>query len=160
MQELLNELDRLSKGRITSDAMAYVVLAQVARLSPAYKEKVGCVICDFSTDEILSVGFNYNPYFRPTEFCKHCKEPATSDGPSCACGDSALTTHPDVVHAEIMAIGRLKKYIDDKIAYVTKVPCKRCAEQLRLHGVIKIVVLNISGLKCNGESHGRVSGTI
>lgn len=159
MQELLKELDRLSKGRITSDAMAYVVLAQVARLSPAYKEKVGCVITDYQTDEILSVGFNYNPYFAPMEFCRHCRAETTPEGPSCAC-EAEITTHPDVVHAEAMAIGRLRKPMCDKIAYVTKVPCKQCAKNLRMYGVIKIVVLKVSGLRYNGEPHGRVSGTI
>lgn len=161
MVRVLAELDSLTKGTITSDAMAYVVLLRTALLSYSHKEKVGCVLCDFKTDEILSVGFNYHRYLGPMESCAICGTPVNMEGRACKCFGELITS-PDVVHAEDMAVSRLtlEQYASAKVAYVTKVPCKECADKLEAYGVRKIVVLKISGLRYNGEPHGRVSGTI
>lgn len=106
--------------------MDYKQLAlDTARRSSCKKRKVGAVIVNPKTDEVISVGYNYHPTGAP-------------------CEDINGVTDPNVVHAEIEAIDAAE-IVDNTTTngmtmYVTHQPCIDCQRELDQRDIDVIVV--------------------
>ncbi len=112
----------------------------LAAMSTANRLKVGCVIFDPETRNIISVGYNGTP---PGE-----DNTCEVDG----------VTKDNVVHAEINALRKLdaicflptdRRYWDDerecislgKVLYTTSSPCADCAIQIEYYGISRVLFL-------------------
>ena len=100
----------------------------VAELSDCEKRKVGSVIVDSNTHDIVSTGYNKR-YSTHEECCEQCLN---------ECGKCDSTTH-----AEIDALLNLCKLrtsnIESLIIYVTYEPCTSCQKFIRDTGVKKVI---------------------
>lgn len=110
----------------------YLEIAErIAQESKANKLKVGCVLV--KNGNIISFSYNGTP-------------PGTDN----TCEDECNNTHPEVIHAESMAITKAAKAgisTRDSIAYVTHQPCIDCAKLLYQAGVKEVYFRN--GYKSN-----------
>ena len=88
-----------------------------ADMSSAKRLKVGCVIFDDHTRNIIAVGYNGTP-----------------PGEDNTCETPEGKTKPNVLHAEINALNKLSIINFNTIMYVTAAPCVPCA--LRASGII------------------------
>ena len=98
--------------------IAWVVASQ----STAQKRKVGAIIVQ--DDNIISIGFN-----------------GTSPGEDNCCEDANGNTKPEVVHAEDNACKKLERSRQSAVGaevFVTKIPCRRCAERLVSKGIVSV----------------------
>ncbi len=101
----------------------YLEIAErIALESKANKLKVGCVLV--KNGNIIS--FSYN---------------GTPPGSDNTCEDEHNHTHPEVIHAESMAITKAARAgvaTDGAIAYVTHQPCIDCAKLLYQAGIKEV----------------------
>lgn len=104
------------------DVKYYEELAlKEAQKSPCQKRKVGAIIVSKDGD-IIGTGHN--------SFGTQTNKP---------CEDVLGLTHPDVIHAEIMAINDVESYspgsLKDATIYVTHQPCENCADAIVAAGL-------------------------
>lgn len=123
-------------------------LYEIAALSPCAKRKVGCIVACHdgpytengipTSFQILAEGFNYNPV-----------------SASCEIGVNEVTkkliTHPEVLHAEEVALSNYKlikeeipwSYSDNEIIlFVTYQPCDDCLAKIREADIKQYIVLD------------------
>jgi dCMP deaminase len=88
------------------------VAQSVSVMSHCTRKKVGCIVV--KNGQIVSQGWNGTP--TGTDNC---------------CEDSANTTHPHVIHAELNAIKKLldtnPEALEGSVIYLTLQPCVDCA---------------------------------
>ena len=71
--------------------------------------KIGCVITNENMDSILAVAYNGPPVAMPNDACRNIRG-------DCGC-----------LHAEQNAIARVDNTVQNKIMFVTMIPCESCA---------------------------------
>lgn len=98
------------------------IALEEAGKSKCEKRKVGAVITDNTKTLVLAKGHNYTVGNEP-------------------CEDSEGETKPEVVHAEIAAISKLKNTTSGYI-YVTHKPCDNCQEAIDKARLTTILVEN------------------
>jgi len=108
----------------------------IAKHSKATKEKVGCVVV--KDGQVISTGYNGTP----PGYSNICEEEVTlleiDDGPDL----KKLVTLPEVIHAEMNAIGKLAKSTvssEGATLYVTKAPCWDCAKAIIAAGIGMVI---------------------
>lgn len=112
---------------------AYLAMAEIwSRLSKAIRKKVGCLIVKDGV--IISDGYNGTPrgFDNKCEF-NHKYSPSNP---------SALTTKPEVLHAESNAITKLAKSTqssDGSTMYTTISPCVDCSKLIIQSGIKRVV---------------------
>ena len=96
-------------------------------MSRSTKKKVGTIIIENDTKNIVSYGFNGTPYGYDND-----------------CEDENGKTKPEVVHAEINALLKLigQGYLEDKSCtmFLTYSPCIECAKAIIQSKIIETVV--------------------
>jgi dCMP deaminase len=122
-----------------------------ASLSSANRLKVGSIIV--KDDRIISIGYNGTP----AGWDNTCENVIGYE-----LGQPVLKTKPEVIHAEMNAIGKLAKSAEsgkDATMYITHAPCFECAKLIHIAGIKKVFYRehyrNKDGLefldKCNIE---------
>ncbi len=132
--------------------IAHMQVAEVyASLSTAIRLKVGSIIV--KDDRIISIGYNGTP----AGWDNTCENVIGYEH-----GQPVLKTKPEVIHAEMNAIGKLAKSAEsgkDATMYITHAPCFECATLIHIAGIKKVYYRNsyreTSGIeflqKCNIE---------
>lgn len=101
---------------------------RVSELSTAVRLKVGAVVV--KDDKVISIGYNGTP-------------PGWDNVCEMHNGES-LITKPEVIHAEMNAIGKLARGTSDgegAYMFITHAPCVECAKLIHVSG-IKAVFFN------------------
>lgn len=133
----------------------------IAKLSYAYRNKVGCIIVS-KNGQVISQGFNGTPtgYDNCCEnaqctcknpYCTYshksiyetlspsfCTQPILGEG---ACKHLNLITKHEVLHAESNAISKCAKWIsstEDATLYVTLSPCFECSKIIIQAGITRV----------------------
>lgn len=81
---------------------------------------VGCIITTKDLNCILSIGYNGPPTKLPNDACRNIKG-------DCGC-----------VHAEQNAISRVDSTVQNKIIFLTMIPCEACANLIAQSNIIKV----------------------
>lgn len=123
---------------------------QFAKLSYSQRTQVGCIIV--KDDAIISVGYNGTP-----EGWDNCCEYSCLENQERVWSEEdkyVLVTKPEVIHAEMNAIGKLAKSnmsAQGAMSISTHSPCFECAKLLYIAGISKVVYLeeyrDLSGIK-------------
>lgn len=131
---------------------AHMKVAQTyANLSSATRLKVGSIVV--KDDRIISIGYNGTP----AGWDNNCENTIGYN-----IGEPIRKTKPEVIHAEMNAIGKLAKSAEsgkDATMYITHAPCFDCAKLIHIAGIKKVFYRdqyrNTEGLefldKCNIE---------
>lgn len=120
------------------------VAVRCAAMSHAVKRKTGCIIVHGTN--IISHGWNGMPSGYPNE----CEATLLSDPPQ-------YRTHPEVLHAEENAIGKVAASTQSTVGadlYVTYAPCKRCARLIWRAGIRNVYYLDAYAGENAGEKDG------
>jgi dCMP deaminase len=97
-----------------------------AKLSRARRLQVGAIVV--KDGRIISIGYNGTPAGWDNN-CEDVQE------------DGSLKTKPEVVHAEMNAIGKLAKSNesgDGSTMFITHAPCVECAKLIAVSGIKKV----------------------
>lgn len=97
-----------------------------AELSSARRLKVGAIIV--KDNRIISIGYNGMPEGWDNT-CEFHQE------------DGSLKTRPEVLHAEMNALGKLAKSTEsgeDATMFITHSPCTECAKLIHVSGIRKV----------------------
>ena len=112
----------------------YLCMAKIASMrATCSRAKMGCVLVDWETKRVVSIGYNGSPPGTP-----HCVDVGCLliDKPDH--GESCIRT----IHAETQAISFIRGKFDNLIAYITSAPCINCYKQLVSAGVKRIIYMN------------------
>lgn len=135
-----------------------------AKLSSATRLKVGSIIV--KDDRIISIGYNGTPAGWDNKCEDMFSEQSTyiidNGGPEYLMSTIRTKTKPEVIHAEMNAIGKLAKSAESgnqATMYITHAPCFECAKLIHIAGIKKVFYReqyrNTDGLefldKCNIE---------
>jgi dCMP deaminase len=112
-----------------------------AELSNAKRLQVGSIIV--KDDKVISIGYNGTPSGWDNN-CENETVELYSDYEG-AIHSTILKTKPEVIHAEMNAIGKLAKSVssgEDATMYVTHAPCFDCAKLIHIAGIKKVFYRN------------------
>ena len=112
-----------------------------AELSNAKRLQVGSIIV--KDDKVISIGYNGTP----AGWDNACEDETVEVyfGYEGAIHRTILKTKPEVIHAEMNAIGKLSKSVssgEDATMYVTHAPCFECAKLIHIAGIKKVFYRN------------------
>jgi len=112
-----------------------------AELSNAKRLQVGSIIV--KDDKVISIGYNGTP----AGWDNACEDETVEvySGYEGAIHRTILKTKPEVIHAEMNAIGKLSKSVssgEDATMYVTHAPCFECAKLIHIAGIKKVFYRN------------------
>lgn len=118
-----------------------------AKLSSARRLKVGSVVAKYN--RILSIGYNGTP----VGWDNNCEDEIVEDftylidmgGPEYQGSTVSLKTKPEVIHAEMNAIGKLAQANESSAGstmYITHAPCFECAKLIHIAGIKKVFYRN------------------
>jgi len=114
---------------------AYMKTAKLfAELSSAKRKKVGAIIV--KDDRIISIGYNG----MPTDWDNNCEDEVV-DYFSDRIPITTLKTKPEVLHAELNAIGKLARSNESgegATMFVTCAPCMDCAKMIYASGIKEV----------------------
>jgi len=117
---------------------AHMNVAEVyAKLSSAKRLQVGAIVV--KDDKVLSIGYNGTP----AGWDNNCEYEA-----ALGFGDVVpplIRTKPEVIHAEMNALGKLAKSnetSDGAVIYITHAPCFECAKLIHITGISKVYYRN------------------
>lgn len=128
---------------------------QYGNLSSARRLKVGAVIV--KEDRIISIGYNGTPggWDNNCEYKDYCLSkdfngnyfPGTEEEYPLEdqYGRYRLKTRPEVIHAEMNAIGKLAKSSEsgnEATMYITHAPCFDCAKLIHVAGIKRVFYRN------------------
>ena len=105
-----------------------------AELSSAKRKKVGAIIV--KDDRIISIGYNG----MPTDWDNNCEDEVV-DYFSDRIPITTLKTKPEVLHAELNAIGKLARSNESgegATMFVTCAPCMACAKMIYASGIKEV----------------------
>jgi dCMP deaminase len=105
-----------------------------AELSSARRKKVGAIIV--KDDRIISIGYNG----MPTDWDNNCEDEVV-DYFSDRIPITTLKTKPEVLHAELNAIGKLARSNESgegATMFVTCAPCMACAKMIYASGIKEV----------------------
>jgi dCMP deaminase len=105
-----------------------------AELSSAKRKKVGAIIV--KDDRIISIGYNG----MPADWDNNCEDEVV-DYFSDPIPITTLKTKPEVLHAELNAIGKLARSNEsgeDATMFVTCAPCMDCAKMIYASGIKEV----------------------
>ena len=105
-----------------------------AELSSAKRKKVGAIIV--KDDRIISIGYNG----MPTDWDNNCEDEVV-DYFSDRIPITTLKTKPEVLHAELNAIGKLARSNESgegATMFVTCAPCMDCAKMIYASGIKEV----------------------
>ena len=105
-----------------------------AELSSARRKKVGAIIV--KDDRIISIGYNG----MPTDWDNNCEDEVV-DYFSDRIPITTLKTKPEVLHAELNAIGKLARSNESgegATMFVTCAPCMDCAKMIYASGIKEV----------------------
>ena len=123
---------------------AHIKVAETyAKLSSAGRLKVGAIIV--KDDRIISIGYNGTP----AGWDNACEDITSEDssyiidpgGPEYQMRVIGTKTKPEVIHAEMNAIGKLAKSAESgnqATMYITHAPCFECAKLIHIAGIKKV----------------------
>ena len=97
-----------------------------AELSSARRLKVGAIIV--KDNRIISIGYNGMPEGWDNN-CEHIQD------------DGTLKTRPEVLHAEMNALGKLARSNesgDGAAMFITHSPCTECAKLIHVSGIRRV----------------------
>ena len=120
---------------------------QYGNLSSARRLKVGAVIV--KEDRIISIGYNGTP----PGWDNNCEDEIQEDLqyaidqgiPYYKGSTNFLKTKPEVIHAEMNAIGKLAKSSEsgaNATMYITHAPCFDCAKLIHVAGIKRVFYRN------------------
>ena len=127
---------------------AHMVAAEgYAALSSANRLKVGAVV--EKDNRIISIGYNGTP----ARWDNACEDEIYEEsqylidegGPWHKMGSIKWVTKPEVIHAEMNAIGKLAQSNEsgaNATMYVTHAPCFECAKLIHIAGIKKVFYRN------------------
>ena len=127
---------------------AHMVAAEgYAALSSAKRLKVGAVV--EKDNRIISIGYNGTP----AGWDNNCENEIYQEsqyiidpgGPLHTMGSYRYETKPEVIHAEMNAIGKLAQSNEsgaNATMYVTHAPCFECAKLIHIAGIKKLFYRN------------------
>ena len=104
-----------------------------ARLSPAKRLKVGCILV--KENRIVSIGYNGTP----SGWTNDCEE--VSKRGAISGNVLELVTKPEVLHAETNAIAKVARSTesaDGATLYTTHAPCLECSKLIYQSGIISV----------------------
>ena len=118
-----------------------------AELSSARRLKVGSIIA--KDNRIISIGYNGTP----VGWDNNCENEITEEhnylidmgGPLHTMATIKLETKPEVIHAEMNAIGKLAQSNESGLnatMYITHAPCFDCAKLIHIAGINKVFYRN------------------
>ena len=114
-----------------------------AKLSSATRLKVGSIIV--KDDRIISIGYNGTPAGWDNKCEDMFSEQSTyvidHGGPEYLMSTIRTKTKPEVIHAEMNAIGKLAKSAESgnqATMYITHAPCFECAKLIHIAGIKKV----------------------
>ena len=127
---------------------AHMVAAEgYAALSSANRLKVGAVV--EKDNRIISIGYNGTPagWDNTCEdtFEEHSTYVIDMGGPDYPMGSYTYETKPEVIHAEMNAIGKLAQSNEsgaNATMYITHAPCFDCAKLIHIAGIKKVFYRN------------------
>ena len=105
-----------------------------AELSSAKRKKVGAIIV--KDDRIISIGYNG----MPADWDNNCEDEVV-DYFSDRIPITTLKTKPEVLHAELNAIGKLARSNESgegATMFVTCAPCMNCAKMIYASGIKEV----------------------
>jgi len=105
-----------------------------AKLSSAKRKKVGAIIV--KDDRIISIGYNG----MPADWDNNCEDEVV-DYFSDQIPITTLKTKPEVLHAELNAIGKLARSNESgegATMFVTCAPCMDCAKMIYASGIKEV----------------------
>ena len=110
---------------------------EVAKMSHARRLQVGAVIV--KDDRVISMGYNG----MPAGWDNNCESEETEFNliTKTRTGNGALTTRPEVLHAESNAIAKLAKSNDSGDGadiFVTHAPCMECSKLIFQSGIRRV----------------------
>lgn len=112
-----------------SDNMVHAYMdtaKRFAQLSKAKRLQVGAIIV--KENRIISIGYNGTP----ARWSNDCED---------VLADGTLKTKPEVIHAEMNAIGKLARSGesgDGAYMFLTHAPCMECAKLIFVAGITKV----------------------
>ena len=120
---------------------------QYANLSTARRLKVGAVVV--KDDRIISIGYNGTP----SGWDNNCEDEVREEsqylidqgGPLHTMTSVSLKTKPEVIHAEMNAIGKLARSGEsgkDSDMFITYAPCFACAKLIHVAGIKRVFYRN------------------
>jgi dCMP deaminase len=122
-------------------AESYAVLSSAKRL------KVGAVV--EKDNRIISIGYNGTPAGWDNncenEIYEESQYVIDPGGPLHTMGSYRYETKPEVIHAEMNAIGKLAQSNEsgaNAIMYITHAPCFDCAKLIHIAGIKKVFYRN------------------
>ena len=120
---------------------------QYGNLSSARRLKVGAVIV--KEDRIISIGYNGTPpgwdNNCENEIQEEFQYTVDPGGPFYKGSSILLKTKPEVIHAEMNAIGKLAKSSESGAGatmYITHAPCFDCAKLIHVAGIKRVFYRN------------------
>jgi dCMP deaminase len=123
------------------------VAEEYAKLSSAKRLQVGAIIV--KNDKVLSIGYNGTPSgwdnICEDEIVEHSTYIIDNGGPEYPCTTIGTKTRPEVIHAEMNALGKLAKSnetSDGASMYITHAPCFDCAKLIHITGISKVYYRN------------------
>ena len=127
---------------------AHMVAAEgYAALSSANRLKVGAVV--EKDNRIISIGYNGTPSGWDNncenEIYEESQYVIDSGGPLHNMGSYTYETKPEVIHAEMNAIGKLAQSNEsgaNATMYITHAPCFDCAKLIHIAGIKKVFYRN------------------
>jgi len=118
-----------------------------AELSSARRLKVGSIIA--KDNRIISIGYNGTPAGWDNNCENEIKEEHNylidMGGPLYTMATIKLETKPEVIHAEMNAIGKLAQSNESGLnatMYITHAPCFDCAKLIHIAGINKVFYRN------------------
>lgn len=116
------------------------VASRTSELSHARRLKVGAIVV--KNDSILSYGYNGTP----SSFDNNCEEvhfvqEMDIDGNIVTVNSNRLITKPEVIHAEVNAIGKAASEgysCKDATMFLTHAPCIECAKVIWRSGINRV----------------------
>jgi dCMP deaminase len=124
-----------------------IVAETYAKLSYANRLQVGAVV--EKDNRIISIGYNGTPagWDNTCEdtFEEHSTYIIDPGGPEYAMIATNTKTKPEVIHAEMNAIGKLAQSSEsglDATMYITHAPCFDCAKLIHIAGIKKVFYRN------------------
>ena len=119
------------------------VAEEYAKLSSAKRLQVGAIVV--KNDKVLSIGYNGTPSGWDNTCEDTIEEHSTyiidHGGPEHPCTTISTKTRPEVIHAEMNALGKLAKSNETSEGasmYITHAPCFDCAKLIHITGISKV----------------------